>query len=132
MLSRIPVRLRRFMSVGALLTIINGGLLILLVDGGGVSPTIANVGRTIVMTQVQFALHRYHTWKDKRDDCSFWQQWRRHHYLRSGTIILSQLLFWLLVTQITLHYMIAYCICSMTIGAIHYTVGDRFVFATKA
>lgn len=129
-LDRIPVRLRKFMGVGMFMTIANGGILILLVDGFSIPPTIANATRTVVMTQVQFSLHLRHTWKDRRDG-SFWQQWRRYHYLRCVTIALNQLLFWVLVTHIALHYMIAYGVCTVTIGVVNYLVGDRFVFIAK-
>lgn len=52
-LDLIPVRLRKFMGVGAFMTIANDGLLILLVDGFSIPPTIANASRTVVMTQAQ-------------------------------------------------------------------------------
>lgn len=125
-----PTRLRKFMSVGAIMTVINAGALVLLVDVLSIVPSIANIGRTIVMTQVQFGLHLRHTWKDRLEG-PFWLQWRRYHYLRVATIVINQSLFWMLITWLAWHYMLAYSICTVTIGILNYLGGDRFVFLGK-
>lgn len=127
---RIPARLRSFMGVGASMTAANAALLVLLVDGFSIVPVVANWGRTVVVTQVQFGLHLRFTWKD-RIDGPIWRQWRRYNALRVVTILINQALFWMLVSWTALHYMAAYGICTIVIGVVNYLAGDRFVFLGK-
>jgi putative flippase GtrA len=117
------------MGVGAFMTMANAMALVLLVDGLSIMPVAANWSRAVVMTQVQFGLHLQFTWADRTGQ--FWQQWRRYMSLRVVTISLNQALFWTLVAWATLHYMLAYGICTITIGIVNYLTGDRFVFPDK-
>ena len=125
----ISIARRRYMMVGTVMSGLNVGLLVLLVDLLIIPAAIANVSRTVVTTQIHFCIHRWYTWRglDERAAWPFWQQWRRFHVLRAGSIAVQQSAFFLLVS-IGVHHLIAYFSLIIAIGLVNLKYAEKFVW----
>lgn len=117
----------RFFGVGAFMTAVNAGVLVLLVAGFGMIPVAANLFRVVLTTQLHFCLHRKFTWKGEHV-ATLWQQWYRFHLLKVCSVFMSQTGFILLNLLVGLPYMIAYLISITFVGTLNLALSNKLIF----
>lgn len=126
---RFALRELKFVAVGITMTGLNVVVLMLFVDGCGLNASLSNGIRTVVMTQVQFGVHRTYTWRDRRHE-ALWGQWRRYHVQKVASTVVGQLIFTVLAL-FGIYYLLAY-IASITLtGLVNFKLSDKFVFRHK-
>jgi putative flippase GtrA len=129
-------RYRRQLSfgvVGVAVMAVGFAVLVVLVDGLGVSPPLAYFVQAIISVELSFALSRYWTWRDRRGATrsEAWGEWRRFHGSRLVSIPANQALFSVLVmTGSSVWAANATCIALTTI--VNWLVGHHLVFGPTA
>lgn len=132
MSARLWLRYRRpllFAAVGGTAALSGFMVLVALVSGLGVSPTVAYIVQAVVAVELNFLLNRAITWRDRPD--RFWTAWWRFHAARSLTIALDQTLFNLLVLWLSVPYWFAHPCTVLIITVLNYQLSSRFVFARR-
>lgn len=120
------VRFIKDKIAGAGVSLLNVGVLVVLVEGFGSDPTLINAGRAVVMSQVSFAIARHFTFRDRRRQPLF-RQWRRYMSVKSITLTLKQLAFAGLVFA-GLPYFVVYFCSTTLVGLLGFKVADEFIF----
>ncbi len=120
----------KFVGVGFFITGINIVVLWVLVSGLGMFPILANLTRVGFTTQLHFYLHRRFTWKGAHTT-SLWQQWYRFQLLKSGSTVLNQAAFAVLI-MMGMPYMVAYLVSVAGLGVINLSVTGKLVFPSQA
>lgn len=120
-----------FAAIGLFVAAVGTLVLVVLVEVAGVNPHFAYVAQAATAIELNFALSRLVTWRDRRATGSgVAVTWLRFHATRAVTVPLNQFLFSALVLAGG-NYVVANVVCVGAVSAINYIAGDRWIFRVQ-
>jgi putative flippase GtrA len=117
-----------FAAVGLGVMAVGYLVLLVLVEGFGLSAHLAYFCQALVSVELNFALNRRLTWGDSREHNSAKRQWLRFHASRLVTIPANQALFSLLAVA-GVGYVAANTVCLGLTFLVNYAVAHFWVFS---
>ena len=111
------------LAVGRLISVLKIGGFIACIELMGVYPTLVYIGWFALGPQFRFTSHYLLIGRRKYPDNPFWKQWRKFTGARLISKLVKQGLFALL-TAVSMHFAIAYGICSVVGVAINHLLGN--------
>lgn len=119
-----------FGAVGVSVMLFSFVQLWIMMDLLGMPTWLAYAIQTVVSVELNFVLNYAITWRDRREEVSFWRAFSVFHATRIGlTIPLNQVLFVLQVDVLHWPFWLAQGICIGLTTVLNYVVGDKLVFA---
>lgn len=124
--SYLTVRFLKDKLAGTGVSLVNAGVLMVVVEILKGDPLITNFGRAVAVSQISFVVARQITWRDRRRR-SFFGHWRRYMAVKSLTLVLKQALFIGLVL-IGLPYVVVYLCSTTLVGLMGFQAADKYIF----
>lgn len=118
-------RFAGFAAVGLGVFFAAAAILYGLVHYAGIDPHVAYFITAIFSIEASFFLNRYFNWRDRPG--SFLRQLIAFHITKTGTLIITQLLFAAFLA-VHVQYMVAMVLNTGLITMVNYVSNDRFVF----
>jgi len=129
LLWRVPQagRFWKFALIGGSIMLVGGGILYLFVDILSIEKNLANFILAIISIQMNFWLNNLITWRDRRGS-KLLHRLAKFHAVKSITVSVNVILFFLLATVFSFPYLIAYTICVAIITVLNYLANEHIVF----
>lgn len=118
--------LSKFSLLGATMTAVSFGALYLQVHNG-VAPTFAYMLESIFTLQLGFGLNRYLVFGDR--SLPFLTALLRWNTFRAITLVLSQVLYFVLIHVAKLEYLLASVTVAAVFGLVNYSLSHTWAFA---
>ena len=137
MKARVPVargiaaEVFRFLLVGSVGFIVDGGILMLLVQGGGVSRVWARIPSFLVAVTVTWWMHRHFTFASSRHVAPSVRELLRFVMANSLGSGLNLAVYWALVGLLTWEPLPALAVASIVAAGVNYAMSARWVFRPK-
>lgn len=120
-------RLIVFSLIGGIVALLGSILLYFFIDICQIEDNTGYFLQTFISLQINFNLNDFITWRDRRKNYNYWNRWIKFHVARFLTILICQLFFYLMVNS-GMHYMIAF-LFNIAFGmVINYISSNKFVF----
>lgn len=116
-----------FSGVGIVVMVVGYGQLAFFIEGLHINPSLAYLMQAVISIELNFALNRHLTWRDRLNEHGFWITWWRFHMSRAATVPANQVAFSLLML-LGAHYLLANTVCIIASTVVNYLTGDKFVF----
>jgi putative flippase GtrA len=126
--ARVPHELFRFLLVGSVGFIVDGAILLLLVDVGRMSPLWARVPSFMTAVTVTWWLHRNFTFEAARHTAPSIREWSLFVAANALGNGLNLGLYWLLIWRFDWAPVAALAFASVAAAAINYRVSAQWVF----
>ncbi|NTV30719.1 glycosyltransferase [candidate division WWE3 bacterium] len=148
-------RIAGFGLVGVGVLVFGLALLYVLIEWIRVNPRLANLVVSILSVEINFAINRWVTWKDRTEwvparfpktaprwsrlkdwlsrtfSQQFWAHWRRYHLIPAFTVPLGQVIY-NLILNLGQPWWVAVAAVQVIITSLRYLGMDRFVFRKEA
>ena len=127
----IAAQVSRFLLVGSVGFIVDGGILMLLVQGGGMSRVWARIPSFLVAVTVTWWLHRHFTFASSRHVAPSVRELLRFVLANSLGNGLNLAVYWALVGLLSWEPVPALAVASIVAAGVNYAMSARWVFRPK-
>jgi putative flippase GtrA len=118
----------RFLLVGAVGFVVDAVVLLLLVDGMGMSRLWARIPSLLVAITVTWWLHRHFTFSWARDVAPSRREWLRFVFANAVGNGLNLVIYWVLIALFDWRILPALAAASVAAAGINYAMSARWVF----
>lgn len=127
-IARVLYEFSRFLLVGAVGFIVDGGALMLLVHGGEFSPVWSRIPSFLVAVTVTWWLHRHFTFTRIRGVAPSFAEWLRFVTGNAVGNAANLTIYWFLLGIVGWSPLIALAVASVVATGVNYTMSARWVF----